>query len=105
MSGKVLATNKQQITTTAHTPVLCNGVTVNTGNRMFRAQCWDVDQRGTVGETILHLCMLSATQTHFDLAKRLLKHFPDLINDIYLGEEYYGEFLLVVQVSDVWIWM
>ncbi|XP_076454836.1 transient receptor potential cation channel subfamily V member 5-like [Babylonia areolata] len=71
---------------------------VKTGERMYREQCWDVDQRGTVGETILHLCMLSATQIHFDLAKRLLKHFPGLINDIYLGEEYYGESILHIAI-------
>ncbi|KAL8561177.1 hypothetical protein ACOMHN_029248 [Nucella lapillus] len=69
-----------------------------TGDRKYREQCWDIDQRGTVGETILHLCMLSATQTHFDLAKRLLNHYPDLINDIYLGEEYYGESILHIAI-------
>ena len=28
------------------------------------------------------------------LAKRLLKHYPLLLNDIYLSEEYYGENVL-----------
>ncbi|CAG5117325.1 unnamed protein product [Candidula unifasciata] len=60
----------------------------------FRFQCWDLDKRGTVGETILHLCLLNATQTHADLAKRLLFFFPKMINDIYCGEEYYGETVL-----------
>lgn len=38
----------------------------------------------------MHLCMLSATSIHADLAKRLLKFYPKLIVDIYLDEEYYG---------------
>ncbi|XP_076436751.1 transient receptor potential cation channel subfamily V member 5-like isoform X2 [Babylonia areolata] len=63
-------------------------------DRKYREQCWDVDQRGTVGETILHLCLLSATLIHYELAKRLIRFFPKLINDIYIGEEYYGETVL-----------
>jgi hypothetical protein len=50
-----------------------------------------VDKIGAVGETALHLCLLNATSTHADLAKRLLKIFPNLIKDIYLSEEYYGK--------------
>lgn len=57
----------------------------------YRDVCWDLDQRGGVGETILHLCLLMATSIHADLAKRLLKFYPKLINDVYLSEEYYGE--------------
>jgi hypothetical protein len=38
----------------------------------------------------MHLCMLSATSIHSDLAKRLLKFYPKLIVDIYIDEEYYG---------------
>jgi hypothetical protein len=56
----------------------------------YREVCWDLDQRGGVGETVMHLCMLSATSIHADLAKRLLKFYPKLILDIYLDEEYYG---------------
>ncbi|KAL8602107.1 hypothetical protein ACOMHN_007376 [Nucella lapillus] len=64
------------------------------GDRKFREQCWDVEHRGTVGETILHLCLLRATPAHYELAKRLIRAFPKLINDIYIGEEYYGETVL-----------
>lgn len=56
----------------------------------YREVCWDLEQRGGVGETVLHLCLLSATSIHADLAKRLLKFYPKLIYDIYLSEEYYG---------------
>jgi hypothetical protein len=55
-----------------------------------RLVCWDLKERGAVGETCLHLCLLNATSIHADLAKRLLKFYPKLINDIYMCDEYYG---------------
>ena len=69
-----------------------------------------VECRGCVGETVFHVCFLMGTPIHmhlakvehnkenfikmFHLAKRMLKHFPLLLNDIYLSEEYYGENVL-----------
>jgi len=38
--------------------------------------------------------MLNATAIHADLAKRLLRFYPQLINDIYISDEYYGKFEL-----------
>lgn len=35
--------------------------------------------------------MLNGTSLHKDLARRLIKLFPNLVNDIYLSDEYYGE--------------
>ncbi|KAI9554266.1 putative transient receptor potential cation channel subfamily V member 6 [Daphnia sinensis] len=64
----------------------------------YREVCWDLEQRGGVGETVLHLCLLSATSMHADLAKRLLKFYPKLIVDIYLDEEYYGENVLHIAI-------
>ena len=52
--------------------------------------CWDLDLRGGVGEHILHICFLSGSAVHSALAKRLLRHFPRLIDDLYMGDEYYG---------------
>nr|CAD7571207.1 unnamed protein product [Timema californicum] len=63
-----------------------------------REVCWDLNERGAVGETILHLCLLNATSIHADLAKRLLKFYPKLINDIYMSDEYYGESVLHVAI-------
>ena len=57
----------------------------------YRCTCWDLSKRGAVGETALHLCLLNATSQHAELAKRLVYHFPRLINDIYISEEYYGK--------------
>uniref|UniRef100_T1IIR8 Ion transport domain-containing protein n=1 Tax=Strigamia maritima TaxID=126957 RepID=T1IIR8_STRMM len=56
-----------------------------------RLVCWKMDQRGAVGETLLHMCLLNASSVHADLAKRLIKLFPKLISDYYISDEYYGE--------------
>ncbi|XP_044592870.1 transient receptor potential cation channel subfamily V member 5 isoform X1 [Cotesia glomerata] len=64
----------------------------------YREVCWNLSERGAVGETILHLCMLNATALHADLAKRLLRFYPRLINDIYISDEYYGENVLHIAI-------
>ncbi|GFS44729.1 transient receptor potential cation channel subfamily V member 5 [Trichonephila inaurata madagascariensis] len=64
------------------------------GVPQFREVCWDLDQRGSVGETVLHLCLLVSTPIHAELAKRLVRMFPKLINDVYQSDEYYGENVL-----------
>lgn len=63
---------------------------VAAGPNDYRKVCWNLNERGAVGETILHLCLLNATSIHADLAKRLLKFYPRLIDDIYISDEYYG---------------
>ena len=60
----------------------------------YTQHCWLVECRGCVGETVFHVCFLMGTPVHMHLAKRLLKHFPLLLNDVYLSEEYYGENVL-----------
>ncbi|KAG6455589.1 hypothetical protein O3G_MSEX009288 [Manduca sexta] len=64
----------------------------------YRDLCWDLKERGAVGETILHLCLLNATSLLAHLAKRLLRFYPKMINDIYIGEEYYGESVLHIAI-------
>ena len=49
-----------------------------------------VEKRGAVGESAFHVCFLMQTPTHLALGRRLLLHYPKLINDVYLSEEYYG---------------
>ena len=61
------------------------------GNKT-RQVYWDINLRAAVGETILHLCFLNATRVHYDLSKMIIKRFPNLVNDIYLSDEYYGKF-------------
>ncbi|KAJ2943871.1 hypothetical protein O0L34_g8197 [Tuta absoluta] len=60
----------------------------------YRELCWDLKERGAVGETVLHLCVLNASSLLADLAKRLLRFYPKLINDVYMSDEYYGESVL-----------
>lgn len=36
------------------------------------------------------MCLLNATALHDDIAKRILRFYPNVINDIYLSDEYYG---------------
>ena len=67
-------------------------------NEEMKRVCWDLDQRGGVGEHILHICFLSSSPVHMALAKRLLKHYPRLIDDLYMGDEYYGENVLHIAI-------
>lgn len=60
--------------------------------------CWDITKRGTVGETILHLCMLKASDENNHLVRRLLDAYPALVHDTYLGGEYFGETVLHMAV-------
>lgn len=53
--------------------------------------CFKLEKLGAVGESLLHLCMLNGTPLFIDLAKRLIKAFPNMINDIYVSEDYYGK--------------
>lgn len=48
-------------------------------------------QRGTVGETIIHACLLRGLPVYILLAKRLLHVFPKLIVDFYVSDQYYGK--------------
>ncbi|KAJ1523053.1 hypothetical protein ONE63_002181 [Megalurothrips usitatus] len=64
----------------------------------YRDVCWDLAERGAVGETIVHLCILAASSLHNDLLKRLLRFYPKLVNDIYMDDEYYGEGLLHIAI-------
>jgi len=59
-----------------------------------RAVCWDLDQRGDVGETALHLALLlSIKQTKYrEIALALLSAFPRLCLDYYEDDEYYGKY-------------
>ena len=56
-----------------------------------RRVCWDLHKRGAVGETILHLCFLNATEIHNELAKRIIEVYPLLVNDIHHTDMYYGK--------------
>ncbi|VDP16088.1 unnamed protein product [Soboliphyme baturini] len=57
----------------------------------YRELCWSMSQRGVMGETLVHICLLNGTYLNNEVAKHLIKTFPKLVNDIYLSEEYYGQ--------------
>ena len=57
-----------------------------------RLICSRLDQRGSTGESILHLCIQNSSSGYnFLLVKRLLLHFPKMVNDILTSDEFYGE--------------
>jgi hypothetical protein len=58
--------------------------------------CWRLDKTGAVGESLLHLCMLNGTKMFIKLAKRLLMHYPKMINDVYLGADYFGSKIILI---------
>jgi len=59
-----------------------------------RTVCWDLDKRGDVGETALHLCLLFSKQPKYRrIALALLTTFPLLALDYYEDDEYYGKLL------------
>jgi len=60
--------------------------------------CFDTNKRGAVGETLLHLCLLNNTYLHNELAKRLLLHFPAMVNDCYMSEEFFGQSALHIAI-------
>ena len=58
---------------------------------ILKEVCWKLSERGAVGETGLHMCLLVSTVVHLELTRRLVKLFPKLVNDVYISDEYYGE--------------
>ena len=59
--------------------------------------CWDIEKRGGVGETPLHLLFLMDSAEHTETAKIVINMYPKLALDIYEADEYYGKLLLIQQ--------
>lgn len=53
--------------------------------------CWQMQYRGSLGETLLHVLIICDTKIHTKLARLLLKCFPRLSIDCVEGEEYLGK--------------
>lgn len=64
-----------------------------------KERCFDIKKLGAVGETILHLCILNDTDIHIELAKKIIMAYPKMVNDYYIGDEYYGEYIQIYQVA------
>ncbi|GMS93222.1 hypothetical protein PENTCL1PPCAC_15397, partial [Pristionchus entomophagus] len=60
------------------------------GESKYRELVWRLDERGSMGETLVGVCLLNGSYMHNKLALKLFDHFPKLINDINISEDYYG---------------
>ncbi|KAK5977516.1 Transient receptor potential cation channel subfamily V member 5 [Trichostrongylus colubriformis] len=56
----------------------------------YRELNWSLQERGSMGETIVGVCLLQGTIIHNMLALRILDFYPKLLNDICTSEDYYG---------------
>ena len=45
-----------------------------------------------MGENIVGACLMQGSALHNKLAIKILTAYPKLINDIFISEEYYGNF-------------
>ncbi|XP_014251524.1 transient receptor potential cation channel subfamily V member 5 isoform X2 [Cimex lectularius] len=61
--------------------------------------CWQMQYRGSLGETLLHVLIICDTKIHTRLARTLLKCFPNLAIDVVEGEEYLGASALHLAIA------
>uniref|UniRef100_A0A8D9AWS3 Transient receptor potential cation channel subfamily V member 6 n=1 Tax=Cacopsylla melanoneura TaxID=428564 RepID=A0A8D9AWS3_9HEMI len=61
--------------------------------------CWQMQYRGSLGETLLHVLIICDTKLHTRLARTLLKCFPRLAQDVVEGEEYLGASALHLAIA------
>lgn len=54
--------------------------------------CWQMQYRGSLGESLLHVLIICDTKFHTKLARLLLKCYPRLSIDCVEGEEYLGTY-------------
>lgn len=52
---------------------------------------WRLNKRGVDGETIIHLLLSRDEPACNEVARILLRYYPGLANDVYLGEEMFGK--------------
>jgi hypothetical protein len=60
------------------------------GNSEDHEACWQMQYRGSLGETLIHLLIICDTQMHTRLARIFLRAYPKLAVDVVEGEEYLG---------------
>nr|XP_022918564.1 transient receptor potential cation channel subfamily V member 6 [Onthophagus taurus] len=61
--------------------------------------CWQMQFRGSLGETLIHVLIICDTKIHTRLARTLIKCFPKLALDIVEGEEYLGASALHLAIA------
>uniref|UniRef100_A0A0K0E2D4 ANK_REP_REGION domain-containing protein n=1 Tax=Strongyloides stercoralis TaxID=6248 RepID=A0A0K0E2D4_STRER len=60
------------------------------GDNKYREIVWKLDERGTMGESLLGTCLMQGSPIHMNIAIKLVKEYPGLVNDIFISEDYYG---------------
>ncbi len=58
-----------------------------------------MEKRGKNGESLLHMCLLCNTTAHDLIAKRIITFFPQVVNEICLSDETYGQTALHLAVE------
>lgn len=61
--------------------------------------CWQMQYRGSLGESLLHVLIICDTKMHTKLARLLLRVFPELALDVMEGEEYLGASALHLAIA------
>ncbi|XP_066592095.1 transient receptor potential cation channel subfamily V member 5-like isoform X2 [Prorops nasuta] len=61
--------------------------------------CWQMQYRGSLGESLLHVLIICDTRLHTRIARTLLKCFPRLAIDVVEGEEYLGASALHLAIA------
>ncbi|XP_068082114.1 transient receptor potential cation channel subfamily V member 4 [Anabrus simplex] len=61
--------------------------------------CWQMQYRGSLGETLLHVLIICDTKIHTRLARTLLKCFPKQALDVVEGEDYLGASALHLAIA------
>lgn len=61
--------------------------------------CWQMQYRGSLGESLIHVLIICDTKMHTKLARILLRVFPEQAIDVMEGEEYLGASALHLAIA------
>lgn len=61
--------------------------------------CWQMQYRGSLGESLLHVLIICDSKVHTKLARLLVRVFPTLAVDVIEGEEYLGASALHLAIA------
>nr|XP_036232016.1 uncharacterized protein LOC106625964 [Bactrocera oleae] len=61
--------------------------------------CWQMQFRGALGESLLHVLIICDSKIHTKLARVLIRVFPNLAQDVMEGEEYLGASALHLAIA------
>ncbi|CAD5218107.1 unnamed protein product [Bursaphelenchus okinawaensis] len=60
------------------------------GDAKYREVVWKLEERGSMGENLVGCCLMQGSIIHTKLAVYMLEHYPKLVNDVFISEDYYG---------------